>query len=192
MTEQGQGQEQPDYGAAPGPGAYGPGAYGQAAYGQAAYGQGAYGQAAYGPDAQGQGADPGQGQGAYPEPGQAAYSAPGGVAYGAQLPGSGSAAKGFVASLFDFGFTSFVTPKVVKVVYVLITIVVSIGTLGLIIAGFRHGLAPGLFFLVIVAPLFFFIYLALWRIALEIFMVIFRISDDLRSIRERGSGMNPR
>src|SRR5438270_11238204 len=35
---------------------------------------------------------------------------------------SGTTAKGFLGSLFDFGFTSFVTPKIIKVLYVLIMI----------------------------------------------------------------------
>jgi hypothetical protein len=114
--------------------------------------------------------------------GQGGYAAQGGMAYSAPPPGVAGSSKGFMASLFDFGFNSFVTPKVVKVVYVLITILISLGTIGIIITGFR----------LIVAPLFFFIYLALWRIALEIFILIFRIGDDIRNIRDRGYFMNPR
>jgi hypothetical protein len=123
--------------------------------------------------------------------GQGAWAAPGGMAYNAPPPGVASSSKGFLASLFDFGFNSFVTPKVVKVVYVLMTIVISLGTIGIIITGFRVNIAAGIFFLVIVAPLFFFIYLALWRIALEVFILLFRIGDDIRSIRDRGY-VNPR
>jgi hypothetical protein len=124
--------------------------------------------------------------------GQSGYAAQGGMAYSAPPPGVAGSSKGFMASLFDFGFNSFVTPKVVKVVYVLITILISLGTIGIIITGFRLNVAAGIFFLVIVAPLFFFIYLALWRIALEIFILIFRIGDDIRNIRDRGYFMNPR
>ena len=147
----------------------------------AAQGQGAY---------QAQGAYPGQGT-AYPAqgagyPGQgAAYPSPG-------MPGStaatqeASSAKGFVSSLFDFGFNSFVTPKVVKAVYVLIMGVLGLAGLVSAVVAFRLNLIFGLLVLVIIAPLFFFVYLALWRIALEIFVVVFRIADDLRAIRDRG------
>jgi hypothetical protein len=124
--------------------------------------------------------------------GQGAYAAQGGMAYNAPPPGVANSSKGFVASLFDFGFSSFVTPKVVKVVYVLITILVSLATIGIVVTGFRVNLGAGIFFLVIVAPLFFFIYLALWRIALEIFILIFRIGDDIRTIRDRGIFTYPR
>jgi hypothetical protein len=147
----------------------------------AAQGQGAY---------QAQGAYPGQGT-AYPAqgagyPGQgAAYPGPGMPGYPAATQ-EASSAQGFVASLFDFGFNSFVTPKVVKVVYVLIMVV--LGLFGLACTGIAFVFKPilGIFVLIIVAPLFFFVYLALWRIALEIFVVVFRIADDLRAIRDRG------
>jgi hypothetical protein len=98
-----------------------------------------------------------------------------------------SDAKGFAASLFDFGFTSFVTPKVVKVVYVLIMIMLGFGGVASAIIAFEFGGSiAGIFTLVIVVPLVFLVYLSLWRIALEIFVVIFRLAEDVRAIRERG------
>ena len=154
---------QPPYGAAQGQGAAYPG------QGAAYPGQGA----AY----PGQGAAyPGQGE-AYPGQGAAGYPAP---------TQDVASAKGFVSSLFDFGFNSFVTPKVVKVVYVLIMIVLGLAGLAFAVSAFTYSAIAGILVLLIVAPLFFFVYLALWRIALEIFVVIFRIADDLRAIRERG------
>jgi hypothetical protein len=148
------------------------------------------GQPPYGA-AQGQGeAYPGQGQ-AYPGQGEA-YPGQGQAYPGQGAPGypvptqAASSAKGFVSSLFDFGFNSFVTPKVVKVVYVLVMIVLGLAGLAFAFSAFEYSAVAGIFVLLIVAPLFFFIYLALWRIALEIFVVIFRIADDLRAIRERG------
>lgn len=127
----------------------------------------------YGQERPDYGAAPGQGAG---YPGQAA---------GAPLPAQ-SSARGFIASLFDFGFNSFVTPKVVKVVYVLITIVLGLVALVGVVFSFRISPIFGIIDLLILAPLGFFIYLALWRIALEIFIIIFRIADDLRTIRDRG------
>ena len=40
-------------------------------------------------------------------------------------------AKGFFSSLFDYSFSSFITPKIIKVLYVLLTIAVSLWTLAL-------------------------------------------------------------
>jgi len=104
----------------------------------------------------------------------------------AHSPVSHASAKGFVGSLFDFRFNSFVTPKVVKVVYVLIMAGLALAELGYLLFAFKESAIFGIVSLVILCPLSFFVYLALWRILLELFIVIFRISDDLRSIRERG------
>ena len=159
---------------------------------EAGYGQGAY---------QNQGAayasqDPGYGQAGYGAQG-AGYSTQGteyaeqAATYTEQAATTRSAAshasaKGFVSSLFDFGFNSFVTPKVVKVVYVLIMAGLALAELGYLIFAFKTSMVFGIISLVILCPLSFFVYLALWRILLELFIVVFRIADDIRSIRERG------
>jgi Domain of unknown function (DUF4282) len=95
--------------------------------------------------------------------------------------------RGFVAALFDFEFTSFVTTKVVKIVYVLIMVGLGLSALGMDIMTFTFaGPLPGLVMLVIATPLYFFVYLALWRMVLEAAVVFYRMADDLRAIRERG------
>jgi hypothetical protein len=171
MSNQGYGRNPADYDPLPGQEA----AYGQEAYpgqGAAYAGQdGGYGQAGY--STQGAGYST-QGMG-YAEQGATTHS-----------PASHASAKGFVGSLFDFGFTSFVTPKVVKVVYVLIMAGLALVEVAYLIFAFKASPAFGIISLVILCPLSFFIYLALWRILLELFIVVFRIADDIRSIRERG------
>lgn len=107
-----------------------------------------------------------------------------------QQPQGSSSAKGFMASLFDFGFNSFVTPKVVKVIYALIMILTGLGAVGFAISAFRINAVFGIVSLFILCPLFFLVELALWRIILELFIVIFRMADDLRLIRVRGD-VNP-
>jgi Domain of unknown function (DUF4282) len=140
-------------------------------------------------------AAPAAGRAAYEEQGQPRSSP--GRGRDAGSPGQATAAypapsedrassKGFVASLFDFGFTSFVTPTVVKVLYVLVMIVLALTGLGFAVGAFTLNKIAGIFVLIVVAPLFFFIFLALYRIVLELFMVIFRIAEDLRAIRDRG------
>jgi Domain of unknown function (DUF4282) len=110
-----------------------------------------------------------------------------GQGYPAPTPGGGAAAgKGFVSSLFDVSFTNFVTPTIIKVVYVLVMILAGLGALGIAFTGFSVNAIFGIITLVIIAPLAFFVELALWRISLEIFMVIFRIGEDIRAIRNGG------
>jgi hypothetical protein len=187
MSNRGYERNPADYGPLPGQ---------EVGYGQTAYpGQGA---AYAGQDiGYGQGQDPGYGQGQDGGYGQPGYTAQG-AGYSTQETNyseqpatppsrtSRATAKGFVGSLFDFGFNSFVTPKVVKVVYVLIMAGLALAEVGYLLFAFKESTIFGIISLLILCPLSFFVYLALWRILLELFIVIFRISDDLRTIRERG------
>ncbi len=108
---------------------------------------------------------------------------PGGAA--AAGPGGGSA-KGFLASLFDFSFSSFVATRVVKVLYVLIVVIAGLYALGLLALGFRAGTVVGLLFLLVVCPLVFIVFVAVYRVLLEVMVVIFRMAEDLAEIRRRG------
>ena len=101
-------------------------------------------------------------------------------------PGDAADSKGFLASLFDFSFTSFITTKVVKVIYVLVTILIGLGALSFTFEAFHASVVFGLVVLVIGDPLYIIIAMALWRLLLEFFVVIFRIHDDIRALRERG------
>jgi Domain of unknown function (DUF4282) len=104
---------------------------------------------------------------------------------GAPAPPPQTDARGFVASLFDFSFTSFVTPKVIKVLYALIMIGVALSAVIFIAIAFRANSFFGLISLFILAPLYFLVVMATYRIGLEFFMVMFRISEDVRAIRQR-------
>lgn len=138
-----------------------------------AYGAQAYGEQPYGGQA------PQQGQQAAPH-----WQAVAGMkAAGAKRSDS----KGFLGSLFDFSFTSFVTPKIIKVIYVLITIWTVIWALIFLRFGFKYGGAAGGFFtLLVVDPILVVLTLGAYRMVLELFMVVHRMHEDLKAIRERG------
>ena len=98
-----------------------------------------------------------------------------------------SDAKGFLSSLFDFSFTSFVTPKIIKVIYVLVTIWTVIWALIFLRFGFKYGGAAGGFFtLLVVDPILVVLTLGAYRMVLELFMVVHRMHEELKAIRERG------
>lgn len=97
--------------------------------------------------------------------------------------------KSFVASLFDFSFTSFISTKLVKFLYVLVMIFAAVYALFLLAVGFRISPVVGLIFLVTVCPLFFLFLVAVYRVGLEIMIVIFRMAEDLREIKLRGGGL---
>jgi hypothetical protein len=95
-------------------------------------------------------------------------------------------ARGFLGALFDFSFTSFVTTKIIKVLYVLIMILTTLAALVYTVIAFRVSALFGFLTLVIGDPLFIIIVMAFWRLVLESFVVRFRIAEDVRALRERG------
>lgn len=141
------------------------------------------------PGAQGQGYPGPQDQG-YPGPqGQSAPRRQGAAGMSAAAMNSRAAghAKGFVGSLFDFSFTSFVTPKIIKVLYVLITAWTVIWALIFLRLGFKYGGAAGGFFtLIIVDPILVLLTLGVYRVVLEFVMVVHQMHEDIKALRERG------
>jgi uncharacterized protein DUF4282/zinc ribbon protein len=97
-------------------------------------------------------------------------------------------AKGFFGSLFDYSFSSFITSRIIKVVYVLTTIVVALWTLVIILVAFKASSALGIVALLIGGPIFFVIAMIYVRVGLELLMVIFRIHEDVEEINRRASG----
>lgn len=106
-----------------------------------------------------------------PPPAGEPYPAPGGATQSTD-------AAGFFRALFDFSFTEFITPKVVKFVYVLATIALVLGWLAFVVTGFAQSPLLGLFFLVIGA-LVVIVYLALIRMTLEFYLALVRMSEDV-------------
>ena len=129
----------------------------------------------------GYGAPQGQGASLPPPQWQAAPGTATPAAARTKQPGE----KGFIGSLFDFSFKSMVTPKIIKVLYVLFTLWTALIGLIILVVGFRTGgMAGGLFTLIIVEPIFLLLTLGIYRVVLEAFMVIFRIHDDIKQIRD--------
>jgi uncharacterized membrane protein len=133
---------------------------------------------------------PGSQEQGYPGPqGQSAPRWQGAAGMSAAAMNSRAAghAKGFVGSLFDFSFTSFVTPKIIKVLYVLITAWTVIWALIFLRLGFKYGGAAGGFFtLIIVDPILVLLTLGVYRVVLEFVMVVHRMHEDIKALRERG------
>ena len=95
--------------------------------------------------------------------------------------------KGFLRSLYDFKFSTFVTSKVIRVLYVIITILYSLGA----VAWFIELISKGGYYVLIAiigVPLAYLLYLTLARISLEFIMVVFRIGEDVRTIRDAQTG----
>jgi hypothetical protein len=97
--------------------------------------------------------------------------------------------KGFVGSLFDFSFQSMVTPKIIKVLYILLTLFVGLWALVFTLFCFKHaGAVGGFFVLIVLDPIYILLTLGVYRVVLEFVMVTFRIHEDVQAIRAKGEG----
>ena len=97
---------------------------------------------------------------------------------GGNLAPAAASSKGFFGALFDFSFTHFVTPMIVKVVYVLATIALGLSWLVFLVAGFSANAGLGVVVLVL-GPIAVVIYLALIRMTLEFYLALVRMSEDI-------------
>ena len=102
------------------------------------------------------------------------------------IPISADEAKSFLSALFDISFTSFVTTKLIKVLFVLLIVICALMALGIAASGFSRDTGAGVLSLVIVAPIVFFLGVIYSRVLLEIIIVIFRMAEHLAEIAERG------
>jgi hypothetical protein len=85
---------------------------------------------------------------------------------------------GFFPALFDFSFNSFVTPKIVRFVYVLAAIWAALMYVIVVISAFTQSVTSGILALVF-GPIVAIIWLAVVRIGLEFAISIVRMSEDV-------------
>ena len=89
--------------------------------------------------------------------------------------------KSFIASLFDFSFSSYVTPKFIKFLFILGVILAAIATVIILIMGFMSHIGIGVVLLVF-SPIIYFLWVLSVRIYLETIMVMFRLQSDVSEI----------
>lgn len=152
MTEQNPYGDQPTapYGQTPSSPPPSGGSYGGGSYGGGPTGGGSYGGGGYG----------------------------GGGYGGGPLAGPPSS-KGFFGALFDTSFTTFVTPMIIKVVYILGMVAIGLATIFFALSGF-FGDSPALGVVtIIVGPIVGLLYLCFFRMMCEFYVAITRMSEDI-------------
>jgi len=82
----------------------------------------------------------------------------------------------FFTSLFDFSFKRFITPSLIRVLYILSVVGAGLAAIGMILQGFRSGIVSGLI-AVILAPIIFVVSVCLYRVLLETILNVFRIAN---------------
>lgn len=89
--------------------------------------------------------------------------------------------KSFVGALLDVKFSSFITTKLISLLYALGIVVSAIVTLLFIVMGFSADAVAGVVMLII-SPIILLAVLAGFRVALEAVVIIFKIGEYLRNI----------
>lgn len=92
-------------------------------------------------------------------------------------------ARGFFASLLDFSFTSFITTKLIKLIYILSVAAAGLLALFTIVGALSQGFMAALAMLII-APIVAVMFVATVRIWLELAAVLFRAAEYQRETAE--------
>lgn len=92
--------------------------------------------------------------------------------------------KGPMGMLFDLSFTEFVTTRVIKLLFIIGIVFAAFGALGLLISGFANGVVTGILCLIL-APVFFLLYVLFARIWCEMIIVVFRIAENTGKMVEQ-------
>lgn len=94
--------------------------------------------------------------------------------------GSEQDSVGFFRALFDTRFREFITPAIVRVAYILVIVVDVIFALGILFVRGESGPSPWI--RLMIAGVFFFLFLIGYRLIFELFMVLYRIERNTREI----------
>lgn len=97
-------------------------------------------------------------------------------------------AKSFFSSLLDMSFSDFITPKIIKVLFILAIIGSAIWALALLVAGIASGSAGGILGGLIGAPIVFILAVILSRVYLELLLVMFRIAENTGRLVNHAEG----
>jgi uncharacterized membrane protein len=89
-------------------------------------------------------------------------------------------ARGFIGSLFDFGFNSFITTKLITVVYGLSMFFNALITLSVVAVAFWVGFFAGVLTLLLIAPVVFLFLTMISRLSMELVIVLFRIAEHMK------------
>jgi hypothetical protein len=96
--------------------------------------------------------------------------------------------KGFVARLFDLSFTSFITPMIIRALYIIGLLVAFIaGVVAVVAALFDNGFWAFIW-AAIFAPVWFVVTAVILRVWMEILIAIFRIAQaTIETARNTGT-----
>ncbi|WP_018155974.1 DUF4282 domain-containing protein [Demetria terragena] len=89
----------------------------------------------------------------------------------------------FFSKLFDFSFRTYITPSIVKVVYILTIAISVLGWLSVSLLMFNNSPVLGMLTMFIIGPLYALFIIVLVRITLEFYSAVIRIAEDVSIMR---------
>ena len=89
--------------------------------------------------------------------------------------------KSFIKSLFDLEMKESITLGIIKTLYTIGIAVAGAVGVALVITAFTKSFATGLLH-VIAAPIAFILLVVIWRVVLELLMILFKIEENTRKI----------
>jgi len=93
--------------------------------------------------------------------------------------------KGLVGTLFDLSFSSFITTKIIRVLYAIGIVLAGLLALGTLFSGFAgDGGGAAILLGVILAPVVFFIAVLAVRVYMEVIIVLFKIAENTSAITQ--------
>jgi Domain of unknown function (DUF4282) len=95
--------------------------------------------------------------------------------------------KGLIKSIFDFSFSEFVTPKVIKFLLGLAMVMSAISAIVIIVRAFNVGVLAGIVVLLL-SPVIYCLLMLVARIYLELVIVMFKIAGHLDEIKKSLGG----
>ncbi len=127
------------------------------------------------------------GQPPYPPPGGGYGQQPSGwgppPGGGVGGPSGAPAQSNFFSALFDYSFNSFATPGLIRIIYIIGTVLIGLGWIGYTITFFSvAGALAGILTLVFGAVFALFA-IALLRVSLEFYYAVVRMSEDIHNRR---------
>lgn len=98
----------------------------------------------------------------------------------APQPAAPESSKGFVARIFDLSFSEFVTPSLIKIIFVIGIVFAALMAL-FTFAVFANQGGGAVVAGIVIAPLVFFVYVLMARVLSELYLILFRIEENTRN-----------
>ncbi len=95
-----------------------------------------------------------------------------------------------VSVLTDLSFRRFVTPRIMRSLYLMSVIGAGLASAAWMFSGFKESVWRGLFTIVTV-PVAFFTYILTARVVLEFMLAVFRIAENTEKLREKSDQREP-